>query len=496
MRAPRMSWSSGLVLLGVLAAVVLFATGRLEFHPRGRVAGSESGAAHEHGKGGEEEEEGRVRGDKAIFDAEALKTVGFQAAPVQVGSVAVGINATGEVQVPEQRVAQVTARVAGVVREVHRARGDAVAVGAPLVTIESADVGEARSAYATASTEVRVAEANVRYWQRRRDQGFTGADAAPTGWVELDQAIGELGAARTDQAVAQRAAARMRELTERGVRSRTELLQAEAEEQRAAARLDAATRRLTVMGTLAENELNRARQRLEAARAKLRAIGSDDTELAQLAREGAATVTSRFTVRSPQAGVVADRQVTVSQSVDATTKLFTIADLTDVWVSAALYERDVAAVRLGQPAVVRVQALPDAVFRGKVVQVGPGVDEKTRTMPVRVAVRNQSSGTTDRFPLRPGMFATIELETGRKANVPVVPVAAVQTLGGQAVVFVETQLSEGAAFQRRFVTLGARDADTVEVVEGLKQGERVVTTNAYLIKSEFERAKIGGGHAH
>jgi multidrug efflux pump subunit AcrA (membrane-fusion protein) len=72
----------------------------------------------------------------------------------------------------------------------------------------------------------------------------------------------------------------------------------------------------------------------------------------------------------------------------------------------------------------------------------------------------------------------------------------VQTVGGQPVVFVETVLSEGAAFQRRPVVVGAQDDNVVEVVEGLQPGEPVVVANAYLLKSEFERSKISHGHAH
>ena len=90
----------------------------------------------------------------------------------------------------------------------------------------------------------------------------------------------------------------------------------------------------------------------------------------------------------------------------------------------------------------------------------------------------------------------VDLEMSRKSGVVVVPAAAVQTLGGQPVVFVETPLTEGAAFQRRPVVLGARDRDVAEVTEGLEPGERVVVANAYLLKSEFERSKIGQGHAH
>jgi cobalt-zinc-cadmium efflux system membrane fusion protein len=207
-------------------------------------------------------------------------------------------------------------------------------------------------------------------------------------------------------------------------------------------------------------------------------------------------VTSRFVVGSPIAGVVAERQVTVGQAVDATAQIFTIADLSELWVTVALYDRDIAAVRPGTPAAIRVQG-SDIVFAGRVTALGAQVSETTRTLPVRIAVRNQPAAGTGGPPaLRPGMFATVDLETSRKAGVVVVPLEALQSVDGTEVVFVETPLGEGAVFQRRPVTLGSRDDKVAEVVGGVTAGERVVVANAYLLKSEFEKARIGEGHAH
>jgi cobalt-zinc-cadmium efflux system membrane fusion protein len=191
---------------------------------------------------------------------------------------------------------------------------------------------------------------------------------------------------------------------------------------------------------------------------------------------------------------VTSRELSVGQTVDSTAKIFSIADLSEVWVVAALHDRDVRAVREGQAASVRVHGLGEGVFRGRVVQVGPHIDEKTRTLPVRIAVRNHTSGSS--ATLRPGMFATVSLETARRQDVLVVPTTAVQTLDGAPVVFVETSLSERAVYQRRVVKLGARDGGAAEVVEGVAEGDRVVVANAFLLKSEFERSKLGHGHAH
>jgi RND family efflux transporter MFP subunit len=241
------------------------------------------------------------------------------------------------------------------------------------------------------------------------------------------------------------------------------------------------------LGNIADTELARARQRADAAKAKLQAYGGE------AGASGGERVT-RLVIRSPIAGVVSTRDLSVGQTVEATAKIFSVADLSEVWVTAALYDRDLAAVRQGQPATVRVQGLGDVLFKGRVIHVGPGIDEKTRTLPVRIGVRNPA--LANGFALRPGMFATVALEMSRKPSALLVPSAAIQTLDGQPVVFVETLLSAGAAYQRRPVKLGVRDQDAIEVVEGLSNGERVVVGNAYLLKSEFERSKISHGHAH
>jgi cobalt-zinc-cadmium efflux system membrane fusion protein len=485
----RVHWAV-VALIAVLAVgLALWATGRLQLN--WRAPNTVATAKDEHGHEGKREEghgdeESRVRGDKAILDTEAIKAAGLTSQPVRTGSVGVTVEAPGEVRVPDQSLAHVTPRVSGVVREIYKARGEMVAVGAALAVIESAEVGDARASYDAAVRDVMVAEANLEAW-RRNAQANGGGTGAQSAWLELDQALGERQAAGTEQAVAERASARMKELHDRGLRSGTELLAVEADLARAQARADAAQRRIAVLGVVADTELKRARQRLDAAQAKLRALGGD-------AGAAASGGSARVVVRSPIAGVVTERDLTVGQTVEAAAKIFSIADLTEVWVTAALYDKDLTAVRQGQPATVRVQGLGDAVWKGRVIQVGPQVDEKTRTLAVRIAVPNQARANG--LALRPGMFATVTVEVSRKPDALVVPVSAVQSLNGQPVVFVETPLSEGAAYQRRAVKVGARDGDVIEVVEGLTAGDRVVVANAYLLKSEFERSKIIHGHAH
>jgi len=240
--------------------------------------------------------------------------------------------------------------------------------------------------------------------------------------------------------------------------------------------------------------VTKARKRVEAAQTRVAAYGAADGTSAAAEASGVGT---RLVIRSPLSGVVIERQVTVGETVEPTAKVFTVADLSEVWVVGAVHDREATTVRAGMASIVRIQGQEDAPLTGRVVQVGPQVDEKTRTLPVRIAVRNRSAaGGPDDWVLRPGMFTTIDLETERKAAAVVVPASAIQTLDGKDTVFVETPLNSGAAFERRPVRVGARDDRMAEVLEGLTAGERIVVANAYLLKSEFEKAKIGQGHAH
>ena len=487
----RPNWAA--LALGVVALVglALYATGRLEVHLR---PGQQT-HAHEDAAYGEGEAASRVKGDTAVLDGEAVSAAGITTAATTTGAVAVTVRLPGEVRPADERVAHVTPRVIGIVREVHRARGDRVAAGAPLLTLESPDLGESRAAYASAHTELQLAEANWTYWQERSAERFSPrlSGGAP-GWVELDQAIADHDAAQSEKALAERNTARMRELHEHGLRSRTELLQGEAELDRATVKAAAAARRLTVFGTVARNEVTKARKRVEAAQTRVAAYGAADGTSAAAEASGVGT---RLVIRSPLSGVVIERQVTVGETVEPTAKVFTVADLSEVWVVGAVHDREATTVRAGMASIVRIQGQEDAPLTGRVVQVGPQVDEKTRTLPVRIAVRNRSAaGGPDDWVLRPGMFTTIDLETERKAAAVVVPASAIQTLDGKDTVFVETPLNSGAAFERRPVRVGARDDRMAEVLEGLTAGERIVVANAYLLKSEFEKAKIGQGHAH
>jgi RND family efflux transporter MFP subunit len=182
------------------------------------------------------------------------------------------------------------------------------------------------------------------------------------------------------------------------------------------------------------------------------------------------------TIYSPVTGNVMVRNAYTGQRVGPEGMLYQIADHSVVWVRANVYERDFSRVEIGQPAVMRVQALPGREFRGQVTFVDPHVDARTRTLSVRLEFPNPD------LVLRPGMYADVELksEMGRRL---VVPESAVLPTGLRNVVFVDH--GEGR-MEIRAVELGARLDDHYEVLSGLEEGERIVTSGNFLIDAESQ----------
>jgi multidrug efflux pump subunit AcrA (membrane-fusion protein) len=190
------------------------------------------------------------------------------------------------------------------------------------------------------------------------------------------------------------------------------------------------------------------------------------------------SVTRTLLVRAPRSGEVTQKMVIEGQAVKPGDNLFLIADRRKLWVDLAIFEQDAPAVHVGMPATVRVDAVPSHTFRGRVTFIYPQLDEKTRTLTARVEVDNAGG------ELRPGMYATAELQTAGRRAVSV-PVAAVLPTGTRDIVFVNR--GDGR-FAPREVRVGARGDSFVEIVEGLKSGDEVVASATYLLDSESNLA--------
>ncbi|ATB27292.1 efflux RND transporter periplasmic adaptor subunit [Melittangium boletus] len=240
----------------------------------------------------------------------------------------------------------------------------------------------------------------------------------------------------------------------------------------------------------AESTFVTAQAERNAADGRLHALGLSDAEIAAL--RGNEHYSSRLSAISPLDGTVVDITGMVGQAVEATTTLFTVGDLSELWVLLDVAEVQVAAVKNGQAVDITLSALPGRRFQGHVAYIGDIVNEKTRTVHVRVVVSNQDGA------LKPGMFAQAEIATGtgtEETNTPrlVVPREAVQQVNGEQVVFVPEQ---PGVYRAVDVRTGASSAKEVEIVSGIEPGTLVITQGAFILKSELSRESLGAGHSH
>lgn len=220
----------------------------------------------------------------------------------------------------------------------------------------------------------------------------------------------------------------------------------------------------------------------DAATERLRRMGVPPEEIARLERERKPS--SRLTLRSPVTGTVLERNVVEGQYVGADTPLFTVADLSRVWVVLDLYEMDLARVHVGDRARFTADGLPGRVFEAAIDFVYPTISSETRTLKARIVLDNASG------LLRPGMYGQVEVAGRRGAASLVVPSEAVVNTGEYSYVFLAR---EGGTFEPRRVWTGAGDGDRTVVLKGLAAGDTVVASASFLIDSESRlKAAIAG----
>lgn len=241
----------------------------------------------------------------------------------------------------------------------------------------------------------------------------------------------------------------------------------------------AALRESSVAAVRAANE-----SMAEAARARLRRHwGLDEAAVRRLEESGEAQ--STVTLFAPVTAFVTARNAWPGGRVTPETELFTLADLSRVWVIADVFEADAARIRLGQSARVEPAYTRGRSFGARVTYLFPRIDPQTRTLPVRLEVDNRD------YFLKPGQFLNVDLQFVSAARL-VVPEEAVLDSGRMQTVFVVR--GEGV-FEPRRVETGERFEGRVEILSGLKEGERIVVSGAFLLDSE-SRLKNPAGHAH
>ncbi len=379
-----------------------------------------AGEAHDHG-----EEHAHEEAAALTLSPEQIATAGIRSEPVRKAPLPIVIEAPGIVQRNAWRMADITARAAGIIHARHARLGEQVRHGQRLVTLQSPALAMAQADYLKA---------------------------------------------RADFERARQARERLRKLAARQIASRARLQQAESDWQA-------------------------ARAAFTAAKAALMAKGMRKQDIAGLDK---ARAFGLLTLSAPIAGVVTRDDFRLGQHVGEGALLMQIADESTVWVEARVSAGELSRIHPGQRASIwpnspsnGAEATATPAIAGKVIALHHGTDAATRTAIVRIEANNRD----DR--LHPGMFVRTHIQIGSRPGsqrgndaVLLAPGAAIQRQGGERIVFVETAPGR---FERREVRTGRKAAGMVEIVEGLREGERIVVRGAFMLASELAKS---GFEAH
>jgi cobalt-zinc-cadmium efflux system membrane fusion protein len=276
--------------------------------------------------------------------------------------------------------------------------------------------------------------------------------------VELGEALNRYRQSRTKHALAQANMERIRTLVEKKIAARKDILQAETDFK------------------ISQTELHTDEERLSL-------YGVSPSGL-----KGSTHRNPLLPVRSPINGIITEKHAIVGELSDPSKSLYTVADLSSVWVLIDIIEKDLAKVHRGQAAIVTVGAFPDLKLKGRITYIADLVDESTRTIKARIEVANPGR------KLKPEMFATVELALSADADpVMAVPEDALQDMDGKKVVFVAENETE---FTARRVQPGRMAGGMVEIVSGLKEGERYAIKGSFILKSEVKKGEMTDEHGH
>ena len=430
--------------------------------------------------------------------------------------------------------ALVTPPVSGKILQIYVGPGEVVKQGQRLALIQSPDLAQAASATSDAQrqklasegevrkvqAELNLAKARLRTAQAQLTRQYAlakaGAFSQPSlqaAHNELNEAQSEVENARQSEAVHQVQLERAERLLKQELISKTELEQArlalsqdQVQRRRAEARAATATATLEREQDIAQKGLLTAREvqtaeaevrsanlevqreqiELDSARTSLvgaqRAVANAQSNYAAVKGAGNGGAGSTMVLSAPISGTVTERKATVGQAVERASELFEIENLTTVWVTAHVPEKQVASIRRGQVVRVMAAAYPDRVFAGVVQVLGNHLDSKTRTMPVQCLVQNGAG------LLREDMFATVLLGVGVSSNALVVPDAAVDRHTDEIAVFV----AEGEKYEKKIVKVGRSANGFTEILSGIKVGDQVVTKGLFIVESESRKSELKG----
>lgn len=389
-------------------------------------------------------------GDEIIdLSSDAQKIAGMQFGAAEHKILNLSVKCNGEVLADADLMRHVTTPVTGRVEKVLVSTGNHIQEGKPLLQIRSNDIEQLESDLLQNEGQVRA--------DLKRDQMQIDSDFATT---------------QEQLKLSESTYNRLKNLVEEKIASQADFEAAKTALEKDRINLESLKRKRDATISLSNERL---RLLTEPMKQKLRLLGVSVTELDKLSRTR--QIDPVVPVLAPENGIISERLVNVGELVDPSKPLFTIGDFHDVWLKADVYEQDVSKVHENQPIELEVDSFPGQKFGGKVNYVSDSLNPENRTLAVRAEVPNPG------LMLKPKMFARMRILTGEH-SVLTIPKEAVQDAGTEKVVYLP--LSRGK-FEERRVILGVECGKYVEVVSGIRSGEKVVTKGSFDLRAESLR---------
>lgn len=381
------------------------------------------------------------------------------------------LRVTGTVEADQQQTQQVTPLVSGRVERVHVVLGDSVRAGATLAVISSPEVAEMHGKLHEAETRLMLAEQNLVRVQKAENRA-----AVLQAKARLDQAEATLR--------------RTQKLIELGAGAGKDLVAAETEYKTAKAEYDYQSN-ITINREvqMVRAEVETSRVEVSHLRNSLRALGAAVEDDTHTSRHDISTVA----LVAPVSGRVTERLVNAGAGIEAGKPLFTISNISSVWVIANVPEAQVGLLQTRAKAEVRVASIDQGSIVGEITYIDPILNEETRTARVRIEVANT------REQLKVGMFVEVAFETGAARSQStayelVIPDEAIQRIGERVVVFMPKE-GEPGHFEVRDIEIGSVVDGQRQVRSGLHSGDRVVTKGSFTLKTQLLKNRMGG-HGH
>ncbi|MEJ7593264.1 MAG: efflux RND transporter periplasmic adaptor subunit [Planctomycetaceae bacterium] len=427
------------------------------------------------------------------FAESKWKVAGIQLAPVARTTLPQTQRVTGTLTLNEDRQAQIFPQVEGVVHQVRVHFGEQVTAGQTLAVIDSQQIGLAKLELIKARLDRRLAEVDFQ-WEtlveanvqklisalkkkiplRDIENEFAGSDMGDYR-AQLISAYARLYKSQADHD-------RLKGLSDKGITAGKDFLTAESSLEADLAtmqamleqtRFTARQRRIT-----SEQTFEKAKTAESISELNLKILGVTDTEQIGESAPSDQESFSHYTITAPFDGSIILKDITLEERVDPTGQLFTIADLSTLWVRANVFEQQIPLVESlqGKAIQFRTASYPDRVFEGQVFSTGSVIDPQTRTLPLTATVENP-----DRL-LKAGMFIDIDFPGQAVVDALLIRSDAILVEANQPFVFVHLGDDQ---FERRNVQTGRTGEGSTEINAGLREGESVVVEGAFFLKSEM-----------